>query len=187
VRAVRGHIDVQTAAIPSAGRRFDKHAFRLDETVTPNAIDLIESGEKEPVKGMFPLAIMLIFGPVVLGSMRIHGWTGWRSGSEDSDFWQQTPDGYFMEHRRSKWARGSQKKLCFVARSQGLLAETLEELAARPDCLYVKYSTYQKDGMYLGRCFLKDDDQVGLVWAEFKNYPRLFCSVQDDDFVSQFR
>jgi hypothetical protein len=136
---------------------------------------------------VLPLAVVSIVGTVVLGPMLIHGWTGWRSGSEDPDFWQQTPDGYFMEHRRSKWARGSQKKLCFVARSQGLLAETLEELASRPDCLYVKYSLYQKDGMYLGRCFLEDDDQVGFVWAEFKKHPRLFCSVQDDDFVSEFR
>jgi hypothetical protein len=48
-------------------------------------------------------------------------------------------------------------------------------------------SVYQKDGMYLGRCFLEVDHQVGLVWAEFKKHPRLFCSVQDDDFVARFR
>jgi hypothetical protein len=132
-------------------------------------------------------AILTIVVSALCGPLLIYGWTGWRSGSEVQDFWQPTPDGYFMEHRRSKWKRGSQKKLCFVARSQGLLAEVLKELASRPDCLYVKYSLYQKDGMYLGRCFLEDDFQVGLVWADFKKHPRLFCSVQDDDFTSQFR
>jgi hypothetical protein len=58
---------------------------------------------------VFPLAVVSIVGTVVLGPMLIHGWTGWRSGSEDPDFWQQTPDGYFMEHQRSKWARGPRR------------------------------------------------------------------------------
>jgi hypothetical protein len=95
-----------------------------------------------------------------------------------------------MERRGPAWYMGelcSQKKLCFVATDRALLAEVLARLSDRPDCHYVKYSTYQKDGMYLGRCFLSDEHEVGLVWAEYKEHPRLFCSVQDDDFTAPFR
>ena len=80
-----------------------------------------------------------------------------------------------------------QKKLCFVATDQSLLADVLRELAARPDCHYVKYSVHPRDGMYLGRCFLSDNHEVGVLWAKYKMHPRLFCSVQDDDFTAPFR
>jgi hypothetical protein len=136
---------------------------------------------------MLPFAILATVSWALLGPLLIHGWNGWRSGSESPDFWTKSSDGYFMHHHRKNWKKGSQKKLCFVATNQALLADILEELAARPDCLYVKYSLYQKDGMYLGRCFLVDDHQVGLVWAEFKNHRRVFCSVQDDDFTAPYR
>jgi hypothetical protein len=79
------------------------------------------------------------------------------------------------------------KKLCFVATDQGLLADVLLELAERPDCYYVKYSVEPRDGMYLGRCFLIDEHEIGVVWAKYKDHPRLFCSVQDDDFTAPFR
>jgi hypothetical protein len=95
-----------------------------------------------------------------------------------------------MERRGRAWnaeGRYCQKKLCFVATDQALLADVLSQLAERPDCHYVKYSTYQKDGMYLGRCFLLDEHAVGELWAEYKEHPRLFCSVQDDDFTAPFR
>jgi hypothetical protein len=123
----------------------------------------------------------------VLGSVLLNEPAAWHDASELPDFWNRTPNGYFMEHRRPGWKRGSQKKLCFVATDKALLADVLQGLASRPDCLYVKYSLYQKDGMYLGRCFLVGDHQVGLLWAKFKEHPRLFCSVQDDDFTSPFR
>jgi hypothetical protein len=105
-------------------------------------------------------------------------------------------NGYFMEitgpafYDKKAWfknKRGCQQKLCFVATDLALLADVLGQLAERPDCWYVKYSTYQKDGMYLGRCFLMDEHEVGVVWAKYKDHPRLFCSVQDDDFTAPFR
>jgi hypothetical protein len=80
-----------------------------------------------------------------------------------------------------------QKKLCFVATDQALLADTLDELAQRPDCYYVKYSMFPRDGMYLGRCFLMDEHEVGVLWDKYHGHPRLFCSVQDDDFTAPFR
>jgi len=107
-----------------------------------------------------------------------------------------TSNGYFMEipgpawYQKKPWYKrrgGCQKKLCFVATDQSLLADVLRQLAERPDCYYVKYSTYQKDGMYLGRCFLMDDHEVGVLWAKYKDHPRLFCTVQDDDFTAPFR
>jgi hypothetical protein len=99
-------------------------------------------------------------------------------------------DGYFMALWGPAWnedARGCRKKLCFVATDQALLADVLSELADRPDCVFVKYSTYQKDGMYLGRCFLTNEHEVGVLWAKYKPHPRLFCCVQDDEFTSAFR
>jgi hypothetical protein len=101
-----------------------------------------------------------------------------------------TPDGYFMARRGPAWGGPRPhcpKKLCFVATDRALLAEILGQLAERPDCDFVKFSLYQKDGMYLGRCFLVDEDEVGVLWAHFKAHPRLFCSIQDDDFVARFR
>jgi hypothetical protein len=95
-----------------------------------------------------------------------------------------------MERRGMGWnaeRRYCQKKLCFVATDQQLLAEVLGQLAARPDCFYVKYSLGSRDRMYLGRCFLMDEREVGAVWAEYKGHPRLMCSVQDDDFTRLFR
>ena len=65
---------------------------------------------------------------------------------------RMTPSGAFMERRGAGWneeRRFCQKKLCFVATDQLLLAEVLGQLADRPDCCYVKYSVRQRDGMVL--------------------------------------
>jgi hypothetical protein len=109
---------------------------------------------------------------------------------------RRSSNGYFMEitgaawYRKKPWYKrkgGCPKKLCFVATDQSLLADVLRQLAERPDCHYVKYSVHPRDGMYLGRCFLADECEVGKLWAKFKRHPRLFCSVQDDDFTARFR
>jgi hypothetical protein len=101
-----------------------------------------------------------------------------------------TSDAYFMACLGPAWSGatgGCQKKLCFVSTDRAVLAEELAELAERPDCVYVKYSVYPHAGMYLGRCFLKDEYAVGMLWARYKAHPRLFCTVQDDDFTIRFR
>ena len=103
---------------------------------------------------------------------------------------QMTPNGAFMERRGAGWneeRRFSQKKLCFVATDQQLLVQVLDQLAERPDCFYVKFSVGSRDRMYLGRCFLIDEQAVGALWAEYKTHPRMMCSVQDDEFTSPFR
>ena len=103
---------------------------------------------------------------------------------------RMTLSGAFMERRGAGWneeRRFCQKKLCFVATDQLLLAELLGQLADRPDCCYVKYSVRQRDGMYLGRCFLLDEQEVGALWAKYKTHPRMMCSVQDDEFTRSFR
>jgi hypothetical protein len=115
---------------------------------------------------------------------------------QDENLFRLTSDGYFMEclgpawHKQKPWyapKRYCNKKLCFVATDQALLADVLGQLTERPDCYYVKYSVYPRDGMYLGRCFLLGEQEVGLLWAEFKTHPRLFCTVQDDDFTAPYR
>ena len=101
-----------------------------------------------------------------------------------------TADGAFMERRGAGWndeRRYSQKKLCFVATDQPLLVEVLGRLAERPDCFFVKYSVGQRDGMYLGRCFLVDERELGALWATYKAHPRMMCTVQDDYFTRPFR
>jgi hypothetical protein len=98
--------------------------------------------------------------------------------------------GHFMARWGPAWnekERGCQTKLCFVATDRALLADVLGQLAERPDGAFVKYSVHPRDGMYLGRCFLKDEHEVGVLWAEYHGHPRLFCSVQDDDFTAPFR
>lgn len=99
-------------------------------------------------------------------------------------------EGAFLQRWGAGKAGGapcSNKKLCFVATDRALLAETLLELSRRPDCYYVKYSTRAKDGMFLGRCFLSNEEAVGRLWQLYKCHPRFMCTVQDDDFAEAFR
>jgi hypothetical protein len=84
-------------------------------------------------------------------------------------------------------AKFSQRKLCFVSTDRELLARHLLLLSKRDDCHFVKFSVNPRGGMYLGRCFLMTDAAVGRVWAEYKLHPSLFCVVQDDTFMQQFR
>ena len=106
------------------------------------------------------------------------------------DLFRPAFGGYFMARHGPASTSGRpccQKKLCLVATDQALLIDILARISDRPDCYYVKYSVYPRDGMYLGRCFLMDEEQVGRLWAELHDHPRLFCSVQDDDFTAPFR
>lgn len=101
-----------------------------------------------------------------------------------------TPGGAFMERygkARESGKKASQKKLCFVATNQGYLADFLSELTEDPNCYYVKFSTQAKDGMYLGRCFMTQDEMAGRLWTKFKPHPKLMCTIQDDDFTKEFR
>lgn len=88
---------------------------------------------------------------------------------------------------RARKERACQKKLCFYAADQRLLARTLDEICQREDAFAVKYSTYEKGGIYLGRAFLVDEQAVGELWKALKPHPELFCAVQDDDWASAFR
>ncbi|MGE0786216.1 MAG: hypothetical protein AB7S26_11045 [Sandaracinaceae bacterium] len=78
-------------------------------------------------------------------------------------------------------------KLCFVATDLEVLVSELETLALRDDCVYVKLSIAPRDGMYIGRCFLMSRIAVGHAWKEYKRHPRLFVSIQDDDFTRAYR
>ncbi len=110
--------------------------------------------------------------------------------SSTTQGFRATPNGAFMERRGRGWNDGhrfSHKKLCFVATDLGLLVHVLNELADGPNCYYVKYSIDPRDRMYLGRCFLLDDQAVGTLWREYKKHPRMMCNVQDDDFTLPYR
>ncbi len=79
------------------------------------------------------------------------------------------------------------KKVCFVATDKALLAEVLYELSQLPSCWGVKYSTEDRDGMYLGRFVCVDEEVIGQTWSKYKFHPKLMCTVQDDGFTKRFR
>ena len=99
-------------------------------------------------------------------------------------------DGRFMARdgpARDPEASFCNKKLCFAATDLAFLAQLLAELGEDPQAYFVKFSTRPRDGMYLGRCFFIDARSVGKAWAEYKNHPKVFCNVQDDDFSIEWR
>jgi hypothetical protein len=51
----------------------------------------------------------------------------------------------------NKGRRRGQKKLCFLASDRTPLADVLSQSAKRPDCDYIEYSAWLRDGMFLGR------------------------------------
>ncbi len=81
----------------------------------------------------------------------------------------------------------SKQKLCFVASDKDFLMSLLLELSENDQCYFVKLSDSARDGMFLGRCFFIEDKVSGNVWAQYKAHPKVFCSVQDDEFVKPFR
>lgn len=79
------------------------------------------------------------------------------------------------------------KKLCFAATDLPFLVGLLHELCEHPQAFFVKFSPRPRDGMYLGRCFFMDEELVGRTWAEYKGHPKVFCSIQNDDFTLPWR
>ena len=81
------------------------------------------------------------------------------------------------------------KKLCFAATDLHFLANLLLELSEHPKAFFVKFSTQPRDGMYLGRCFFVEGEEeiVGGTWAEYKNHPKVFCHIHDDDATMAWR
>jgi hypothetical protein len=82
---------------------------------------------------------------------------------------------------------GSKRKLCFSATDKALLVKLLYELSNHPRAVFVKYSQKARDGMYLGRCFMLDEELVGALWQTYKPHPKLLTSVQDDVWIEGFR
>ena len=98
--------------------------------------------------------------------------------------------GPFMQKYGPAHARGEaacQIKICFVATDLPYLVNIIRDLAERQDCYAVKYSTHDRDGMFLGRCFLTDAETVGQLVQTFKSDPKLMTTCQDDNFFLKFR
>ena len=98
-------------------------------------------------------------------------------------------DGRFMARygAAGRDAKRSETKICFVATDRAFLVGLLHRLSLRDDCCYVKYSTFERDGMVLGRCFLTTAEAAARLCAEYKAHPKLMVSLQDDDFFNAFR
>ncbi len=98
--------------------------------------------------------------------------------------------GFYMSRDGKAKERGEKyanKKLCFVATDIEFLANLLFRLSNHEECYGVKYSHLEREGMYLGRCFMAKEEIIGKLWRKYKNHPKLMCSVQDDDFTMKFR
>ena len=78
-------------------------------------------------------------------------------------------------------------KLCITATDQQRLADELYRLSLDPRCYAVKFAARAKAGMYLGRVFLQDEEELGRLWQVYKRHPHFYCSLQDDNFVNKFR
>ena len=89
--------------------------------------------------------------------------------------------------KRAGAASCPNKKVCLSATDRGFLMGLLHQLSERPACFFVKLSAEPRDGMFLGRVSLMDEQALGRLWAELKPHPRLLCSLQDDDFTLPFR
>ena len=81
----------------------------------------------------------------------------------------------------------SNKKVCLAATDRRFFVNLLYDLSLRDDCYYVKYSTHPRDGMYLGRCFMRTDQAAAQLCQDLKRHPKLLVTIQDDDFFSAFR
>jgi putative acetyltransferase len=98
----------------------------------------------------------------------------------------------FSRNRRFKQRTGaapqsSSSKLCIVATDAALLVDLLYGLSLRKDCHYVKYGLVERDGMFLGRCFLETNEAVAELCQELKGHARLMVSIQDDAYFGHFR
>jgi hypothetical protein len=104
--------------------------------------------------------------------------------------WYSSPEGSFLCKDGPARLRGEKpvnKKLCFVVTDKELVVSILDELASLEACYWVKHTVTGKEGMFLGRCFLTDEDLLGRLWDKYKKHPRLMCTLQDDDFTKRFR
>ena len=88
---------------------------------------------------------------------------------------------------QGKSGASSQKKICLAATDRAYLVRFLYELSLQSSCYYVKYSAAARDGMYLGRAFLRTDQAAGRLCHDLKQHPKLLVSIQDDDFFLPFR
>lgn len=109
--------------------------------------------------------------------------------TDEARRWQVTPCGNyrFLFGPPGKSAAHSNRKVCLVATDAPFLVSLLEEQAARPDCYFVKYSTFVREGMVLGRVFMTSDEAAGRLCQDLKAHPKLFAALQDDDFFAAFR
>lgn len=84
-----------------------------------------------------------------------------------------------------------QWKICLTATDESYLVKLLLDISEKEECFFVKYSPSGspkcRDGMFLGRIFLSNEDQVGEMWRELRTDKKLMCSIQDDIVTKKFR
>jgi putative acetyltransferase len=78
-------------------------------------------------------------------------------------------------------------KVCIGATDPRLLLDHVYWLSLREDCVGVKVSRFERDGMVLARVWLRTDHAAAELCELLKGHPRLLVTLQDDAYFDPFR
>lgn len=79
------------------------------------------------------------------------------------------------------------KRVCFVSADKAFLLDVLFKMSNDNDCHEVKYSIEERGGNYFGVASFTNDSSVGDMWARYEAHPKVWVTIQDDEFCETFR
>lgn len=79
------------------------------------------------------------------------------------------------------------KRVCFVSMDKDFLIDVLMKMSSDNDCHEVKYSVEERGGSYFGTASFTNESSVGDMWARYQSHPKLWVTIQDDEFCEPFR
>jgi hypothetical protein len=79
------------------------------------------------------------------------------------------------------------KRVCFMTTDRALLEEILYTVSQSNDCIDVKFSTTAREGVYFGFSHFTNESSVGDFWAQYESHPKVWTTVQDEEFCDPYR
>ncbi len=79
------------------------------------------------------------------------------------------------------------KKVCFVSSDKDFLLDLLLKMSNDNDCHEVKYSVEERGGSHFGTASFTNESSAGDMWARYKAHPKVWATIQDDEFCEPFR